>query len=179
MWAVRRHYVVQSVEVTTTRFRAIRELVALPIAALIFLALLWVSISLFRMYLETPDRRAADTLIPAAATLLVSIWALAGFWFEFRNRQALLWTSYVLDSQGVLVKRSDSSVLVPWHEVDAVEYIRTFSAIRIRSKLLKTDAMIAVPKEQRARDGTIGSGPFIMHLVESQCGSRFKRRWFP
>jgi len=178
MWAVRRHYVVQTAEVSTTRFHAIRELIALPIAALIFLALLWVSIYLFRQYLGH-GRGSAETLVPAAATMLVSIWALAGFYFQFRYRQALLWTSYVLDSQGVLVKDAASSILLPWHDIDSAEYIRLLSAMRIRSKLLHADAMIAVPNEQSAKDGTIGRGPFIMQLVESQCGSRFRRRWFP
>ncbi len=69
--------------------------------------------------------------------------------------------------------------LVQWHEFESAEYLPLFSILRLRSAAIPELVVIFVPNEERAKDGSIGKGAFVRHLVETQMGRNFKKRWLP
>ncbi len=160
----------QSEEISLSRSSAVRELVSLPIAAAIFLSLLAGSVWVIHSRVAGDGSLSSFTVFAAVVTAVVSIEAISKFIFQFRHRDTLFLSSYLLDCKGVKVASRSVQVFVPWEQVEVVNYIRLFGIFRLRSKVLARDVMWIAPK---GRDG------FIMQLVDVQLGERFQKRWLP
>jgi hypothetical protein len=170
---------VESVEIFKSRREAIFTLIAIPVSVLI--AIVMVTLGIWGGVLNLRGDIQPEFIESVGLVLLVttgvSMMVSAVMWARYLR--SLLWTRYVLDSQGITIGTAFAETRVSWHDVEVGEYLRPFDLIRFRSKHIQGDMVIDLPRDERSSDGSLGRRPFIMRLVESKMEGRFKRRWFP
>jgi|SRR6185369_346749 len=169
----------ESVEISKSRSDVVFAVIALPFAVLIAVAMIALGIYGLIQYSRGELDPSVEAFIGLVVMTVFGSLICASGYIEVKYRRSLWWTRYVLDSQGIVIGHVPAEHRLSWHDVDSAAYSRLFNTIRLKSKTLPEPLVFAIPRDERAPDGSMGRAPFIMRLLESKMGGRFHRRWLP